>query len=148
MRRLGKNSGRWMGMLTALAVFTALIFVAGRSGAQDQDSAAYGRVTYRVYCQNCHGNDAKGNGHLASLMKVQPADLTQISKKHGGIFPSDEVHRIIDGREEVLAHGTREMPIWGDALSGDQEQIQRKIQQLIAYLESIQERDGTAKKGS
>ncbi len=148
MKRLVKSSGRWMVLATALTVFIAFVFVAGRSGAQAEDSAAYGRVTYRVYCQNCHGNDAKGNGHLASLMKVQPADLTQISKKHGGIFPSDEVHRIIDGREEVLAHGAREMPIWGDALSGDQEEIQQKIQRLLAYLESIQEKGGSARKGS
>jgi len=148
MRRLGKNSGRWMGMVTVLAVFAALVFVAGRSGAQDEEAAAYGRVTYRVYCQNCHGNDAKGNGHLASLMKVQPADLTRISKKHGGIFPSDEVNRIIDGREEVLAHGAREMPVWGDALTGNQEEVQQKIRRLIAYLESIQEKGEAAKKGS
>jgi mono/diheme cytochrome c family protein len=105
-------------------------------------------VTYRVYCQNCHGADAKGQGHLASLMKVQPADLTQISKKHGGTFPSEDVHKAIDGREEVLAHGDREMPIWGQALTGNDEEVQRKIQQLVAYLESIQEKGGTAKKGS
>ena len=29
------------------------------------------------------------------------------------MFPFDRVYQIIDGRQEVKAHGTREMPIWG-----------------------------------
>lgn len=144
MRTHGQSSYRWRAMAAVLAVFAAFGLIAGRSGAEDQDAGAYGRVTYRVYCQNCHGSSAKGNGTLAQLMKVQPADLTRISLKRGGTFPVDEIMRIIDGREEVLAHGAREMPIWGEALTGDEDGVQKKIRNLIAYLESIQQRSVAA----
>ena len=150
MKRLGESNHRWRSILVVLTVFAALGFLAGRSGAQNEDSIAFGKVTYRVYCQNCHGTTAKGDGRLAQLMKVKPSDLTQISKNNNGTFPVDRVQGLIDGREEVLAHGDREMPIWGQVFlegsgTGDEAVGKVKIQQLIAYLESIQEK-GAAKK--
>jgi mono/diheme cytochrome c family protein len=148
MRKLGESCHRWRPILAVLAVFAALGFVAGRSGAQNEDSIAFGRLTYRVYCQNCHGNMGKGDGRIAELMKVKPSDLTQISKKNGGTFPTDRLQRIVDGREDVAAHGDREMPIWGQVFldsAGNEETGRAKIQQLMAYLESIQEK-GAAKK--
>jgi mono/diheme cytochrome c family protein len=144
---LGRSRQPWTGILTALAVFAALGAIAGSSGAQDQDSVAFGKVTYRVYCRNCHGADAKGDGSLAGLMKVRPSDLTRISHDNGGTFPADKVKAIIDGREEVLAHGSREMPIWGQALTGDDAEVRTKIERLTAFLESLQEAPGAARKG-
>ena len=44
---------------------------------------------------------------------VKPADLTQLAKHNDGQFPFWTVYRVIDGREEVKAHGSRAMPIWG-----------------------------------
>jgi hypothetical protein len=40
--------------------------------------------------------------------------LTVLGKKNNGVFPFDSVYQIIDGRKTVIAHGTRDMPIWGD----------------------------------
>ncbi|HEY4572980.1 MAG TPA: hypothetical protein VIJ26_03435, partial [Thermoanaerobaculia bacterium] len=107
-------------LILILTVLAALVFYALRSGAQEnqqerQDAAAFGKISYRVYCQNCHGESGKGNGRIAELMKVPPADLTQISQRNGGAFPVDRMHQIIDGRADVLAHGDREMPVWGQA---------------------------------
>ncbi len=113
--------------------------------------AAKGRVTYRVYCANCHGSEAEGNGNIAKFLKVTPADLTRLSENNGGEFPADQVHRIIDGREVVAVHGRREMPIWGDVFQnplvssagdeGDEERAQRKIRELVSYLKSIQKQE-------
>jgi hypothetical protein len=50
---------------------------------------------------------------------VPPSDLTVLSKNNGGIFPFNSVYEIIDGRKAVAAHGTREMPVWGDRYSPD-----------------------------
>lgn len=126
----------------------AALFVAGLAVAQtvsfDSVKAASGRVTFQRYCASCHGAGAKGDGRLASIIKIPVADLTAIAKRHGGEFPSDAVRETIDGRKDVVAHGLREMPVWGDALqhpdqAGDQEQIARtKIDQLVEYLKSIQ----------
>lgn len=34
---------------------------------------------------------------------------------NSGGFPFDRVHRVIDGRQELKAHGSRKMRIWGHA---------------------------------
>ena len=148
MRSPGRSRQPWTGILTALAAAAALGAVAGSSAGQDQDAAAFGKITYRVYCRNCHGPEARGDGSLAELLKVRPSDLTRISHDNGGTFPADKVKAIIDGREEVLAHGSREMPIWGQALTGDDAEVRTKIERLAAFLESLQEKPGAARKGS
>lgn len=111
---------------------------------------ANGRVTYRVYCASCHGREALGDGHVAQYLTVRPADLTLIKARNGGQFPRAEVAAIIDGRTLVKSHGTRDMPIWGDVfqsslsdaepapLEDGEGRAQRKIQELVRYLESIQ----------
>ena len=112
--------------------------------------AAKGRVTYRTYCSNCHGKEATGDGNLAEYLTVKPSDLTHISEANDGKFPQEKVHQIIDGRQPVRGHGGGEMPVWGDvfqsslaqdpAASGEsgEERAQRKIKELVLYLESIQ----------
>jgi len=82
----------------------------GQSWAQDQDA---GKIEYLSSCGACHGADAKGKGPMADQLKVTPADLTQLAKKNGGIFPVNAVYEKIDGRQEIQAHGPRDMPIWG-----------------------------------
>lgn len=147
MRQLGVSSYRWRSSLAILALFATLGFLAARGGAQDPEMAARGRTTYRVYCQNCHGNLGKGDGRIADLMKVKVSDLTQLSQANGGTFPVERVQKAIDGREDVLAHGSREMPVWGQVFtdSSGEEDSKVKIGNLLAYLESIQEK-GAAKK--
>ncbi len=110
---------------------------------------ARGRVSFRLYCRSCHGDQGKGDGSVADLLKIPPADLTMISSRRGGDFPVDEVHRIIDGRQGVRGHGASDMPIWGDAFTvvaetKDEAVIAEKITQLVYFLRSIQEEAGTA----
>lgn len=147
--RNARNSGSraWMGIgiaALALAALTTLATVAPAAEQEDAESIAVGRVTYRVYCANCHGNDARGDGRIASLLTVEPSDLTRLAADNGGTFPADEVRKTIDGREEVRGHGMREMPIWGDVFQDDpgdaaaEKKAQDKIDDLVAFLGSIQ----------
>ena len=139
----------WKALILMLAVLAALVFSAVKSGAQEdkqerQDAIAFGKVSYRVYCQSCHGESGKGNGRLAALMKVRPADLTQISRRNSGTFPVDRIHQIIDGRVDVLAHGDREMPVWGQNFlerTDNEAEVRAKVHQLTVFLESIQEKE-------
>jgi mono/diheme cytochrome c family protein len=103
-------------------------------------------VTYRVYCRSCHGTEGRADGSLAPLLKVAVPDLTTLARQAGGELPEERVTAFIDGREEVAAHGPREMPVWGDALGpADDEDgreegaVQQKIRELVAHLASIQE---------
>ena len=60
------------------------------------------------------GIDGKGKGPLAGQLKVAPTNLTALAKKNNGVFPFDAVYETIDGIKVIIAHGTRDMPIWGN----------------------------------
>jgi mono/diheme cytochrome c family protein len=100
-----------------------------------------GKDLYRHYCASCHGTDATGHGPAAPALKVAPSDLTIIARRNSGIFPRARVRKIIAGDDEILSHGSREMPIWGPIFH----QIERdrdwglvRLENLAKYLESIQ----------
>ena len=60
---------------------------------------------------------ARGDGPLATSMTRKPADLTEIAKRNGGVYPSELVFRTIDGKRPVRGHGGPDMPVWGDAFA-------------------------------
>lgn len=108
-------------------------------------AVARGALLYRIHCRSCHGDEACGHGPLAELLTVAPSDLTALTPADSD-FPDEEVHRVIDGREQVRAHGAREMPVWGLSFQeagrdSDQEpDVRARIDDLVAYLRSIQKR--------
>jgi mono/diheme cytochrome c family protein len=140
-----------------LAAATAPIAVAG---AQQDETATQtvkvfkGKVTFRIYCSNCHGETGHGDGNLAELLSVRPADLTAIARRNGGKFPTETITQLVDGRETVKGHGLKEMPVWGDAFQKslqpswtdetDDERATRKIVEVVAFVESIQELEAPA----
>ena len=89
--------------------------------------------------------EARGHGPASGALKVPPSDLTLIAHRRGGEFPNGEVALFIDGRFDLPAHGSRDMPIWGARLgeaipesSIGEEIVRGKIATLIEYLKSIQ----------
>jgi len=128
-----------------VSLVVALGMLRGTSSAQQEDVAAAGKLSYRHYCAVCHGLDGKGTGDMAKLLKVKPADLTQLSAKNYGIFPFWDVYRAIDGRKEIWGHGPRDMPIWGTVLKaeaspdrGAELQAYARMLEIVYYIESIQ----------
>jgi mono/diheme cytochrome c family protein len=79
--------------------------------------ATSGRELYGQYCASCHGIGGLGDGPVAASLSVEVPDLTRLAIRRGGFFDRDRVERIIDGRFVIGAHGTRTMPVWGEALS-------------------------------
>jgi mono/diheme cytochrome c family protein len=113
----------------------------GQGGGTGQSGG--GHYLFRTYCASCHGTSAMGDGPLAASMRRRPANLTEIAKRNGGVYPSEMVYRIIDGRQPVRGHGGPDMPVWGDAFlrtteGGDEATVKLKIQALVTYLESLQ----------
>jgi len=137
-----------VGMRCPLTIVVALALVCGMALADDatdqERQAEHGRDLYRIYCRNCHGESGEGDGPMVEVLEVRPADLTRLGQGPDGEFPTDDVHAAIDGRDDLLAHGSSKMPIWGLAFREfdtdiDQERhIQARILQLIEYLKSIQ----------
>jgi mono/diheme cytochrome c family protein len=103
---------------------------------------------YRASCQSCHGTSGQGDGPVAPSLKVKPSDLTTLSKRNDGKFPFLKVFQTIDGRAIVPAHGTRDMPIWGQRYSqdigekygpyGGETAIRARLLELVYYIQSIQ----------
>jgi mono/diheme cytochrome c family protein len=143
---------------TTVVVIAAVAFVFGRQVAAEVLDP--GKAEYHSSCASCHGIDGKGNGPVSADLKVPPSDLTVLARRNNGVFPFYSVYEIIDGRKAVIAHGTREMPIWGDryapeptkgliprpsenilSLFYDPEAIVRmRILAVIDYLNRIQEK--------
>ena len=116
--------------------------------AQEMEVIAGGELEYQNYCAVCHGVDSRGQGIMSKYLTVRPADLTQLAKKNDGTFPFWQVYRMIDGREEVRGHGSRDMPVWGDRFRsqaggndpGSRAQASGRLLGLVFYLQHIQER--------
>lgn len=92
-----------------IIIGTTAIFAAS-APAQDGD---IGKIEYQTNCASCHGAGAKGDGPMSSELKKRSTDLTVLAKKNNGVFPLNSVYRIIDGRDVIASHGTRDMPVWG-----------------------------------
>ena len=115
--------------------------------SNQDDPVITGAETFKLKCASCHGEDAMGEKAIDSDIKAP--DLTMISKRNNGQFPVSRIYAIIDGREVLQKHGTRDMPTWGDLFLTDtiwegcsqvDEQIVRgRIMELILYLDSIQQ---------
>jgi mono/diheme cytochrome c family protein len=106
-------------------------------------SAASGIDMFKAYCAACHGLDAKGNGPAAPALKKQPTDLTQLSKANGGPFPGLRVIHVIEGRDELASHGSRDMPVWGPIFRSMERNTQvttLRLHNLAGYIEGVQEK--------
>jgi hypothetical protein len=93
--------------LTTLGFLTAFNFFAWSQVSET------GKTEFLSNCATCHGVDSKGTGPLAARLKSRPPDLTLLAKKNHGVYSSDAVYQMIDGREGARNHRSIEMPIWG-----------------------------------
>lgn len=110
--------------------------------AADDAVVGAGKARFDQYCAVCHGSGAKGDGPFANLMTSKPSDLTMLAKNNNGEFPFGKVYQSVDGRSMVVAHGTTDMPIWGQemkdkGLAGETE-LRGRLVETVMYLQSIQ----------
>ncbi len=119
----------------------------GEAGEMSADPVDNGEIAFALYCVSCHGESGSGDGPVASALKTPPTDLTQLSAQYGGIFPAEEIYAYVDGRKDVEAHGTREMPVWGNIWSdvdGDEAQemaesyVDVRLRELVEYIRTLQ----------
>ena len=106
-----------------------------------------GQELFREHCAQCHGSDGTGNGPMAKVLTVAPADLTAISKRADGKFPAARVVEIIRYGGNVTGHGSQAMPIWGEVFSqeggggkGGGAYSREAVVELNRYLETIQKK--------
>jgi len=164
---------RWSGLLTGLVVAgcgAALVAGVGSSAVQAQPQVgigtpgtspsteparalgpAFGQREFESNCTSCHGMSGRGGGPLVGFLTKSPPDLTQLAKANGGVFPIARAYEVIEGGA-VAAHGTREMPVWGqdyrvqaatyfmDMPYDPEFYVRSRILALVEYLSRLQSR--------
>lgn len=127
--------------------FLLTILLAMSSPALAQD-AERGEALFSLHCASCHGREAQGNGPMASVLTVQPSNLTTLTQRYDGVFPVERVVTRIDGRDPLVSHGS-DMPVYGwffegqdvaaKTASGQPILTSQPVVDLMAYLESVQQ---------
>ncbi len=72
-----------------------------------------GSELYSNLCSACHGADGKGDGPAVSALSKPAADLTRLAANNDGVYSHRKVKRAIYGESRLDAHGTTDMPVWG-----------------------------------
>ena len=139
------NKSHWRGP----AVFAVLLLAANATHAQPGLfglDAYSGAELFGRFCASCHGEEGRGDGPVAATMSVPVPDLTREAARNGGTFPAARLAEIIDGRSPVVAHGARQMPVWGfefwweaGADRAAEPQARETIDRLVEFLRTIQE---------
>lgn len=116
-RHLAEHEGIVMKAIHAGMLASVGLIVAGIGTATAAEKATKidrGAYEFRNSCALCHGTDGKGQAAIMDLLKTAPPDLTTLAKRNNGVFPVDRIYAVIDGREVIKSHGSRDMPAWGD----------------------------------
>jgi mono/diheme cytochrome c family protein len=128
-----------------LLALGGLLFIT-QTGMAAGDDVVDGHRYFVRYCASCHGTDGLGDGPVAKSLATPPANLRKLGDKYGMPLPAHRIAELIDGRDTVRAHGSHEMPVWGEKLyeAGQGERgeygIGEVIGKIIAYLDTIQDR--------
>ena len=136
----------------SISAAVALTISTGVYASEEEDfTVAFGKSEFGKRCAVCHGPGGVGDGPLADLLLQPPPDLTKISQRNNGKFPVLDIYQAIDGRRGLRAHGTMDMPIWGNYYRLDaqenvraphdvsyEEIVHGRILALVYYLQSIQ----------
>jgi mono/diheme cytochrome c family protein len=103
-----------------------------------ETSPASGKEMYLQYCASCHGSD----GPAAAALKAPLASLTTLATRNKGTFPDVRVARIIDGSDDLTAHGSRDMPTWGQVFhqmeGSGPSTMKLRVANLTSYLKTLQ----------
>ena len=103
-------------------------------------SPASGKEMFLQYCASCHGKEGKGDGPAAAALKTPPANLATLAARNKGSFPALKVSHMIQGEEAQIAHGSRDMPIWGEVFHEREGQstVKLRVANLTDYVKSLQ----------
>jgi mono/diheme cytochrome c family protein len=143
--RTSLRSDAKVGAQSSLAIVVIAGLVCGIARAEDTHKAVTAEHLYQVSCSGCHGREGRGDGPVSPFLTVDVPDLTRIAARRGGVFPEEEIFRIVDGQADLRSHGPRHMPVWGYEFFGDDpddevahRQALDLVKRLVEYLRSIQ----------
>lgn len=100
-----------------------------------------GEDQFQQYCALCHGADGRGIGAVTEKTTRPAADLTQIAKRNGGVFPFTKVAGKVLAGGGIAEHAPSSMPAWGKIFAAESDPVRAKatIFEVTKYVESLQE---------
>ena len=124
----------------ACAVTLTSVLAFSRSARADDAQKFPGAYEFATSCATCHGVEGKGDGPMASMLKVAPTNLTTLSANNGGVFPYESTFAMIQGSVTADAHG-RDMPVWGERyrLENPEPIVRARILELVFYIKGLQQ---------
>lgn len=143
-------------LITLLAIIVLITFASPTIGQVEikeapltwqQAALTDGEELFHELCAACHGVSGTGDGPAASAMAKPVSNLTILTASNDGVFPFKQVEKSITGKSQIVAHGTIDMPVWGqrfEELRPDWKQFRRKalarqrIYNLTLHIESLQ----------
>jgi mono/diheme cytochrome c family protein len=101
-----------------------------------------GKQMFISYCAPCHGVNGRGHGPAAAALKLPPTDLTVLAKDNHGKYPDTHVVSVMRFGTGVSAHGSAEMPVWGQIFGKmsktNSQETDLRTTNLSRYLETLQ----------
>ena len=130
-------------VLVLLASVVVSSFAQIKNQRQPPIRSVDGASIFQNYCAACHGPDGRGKGPVSKRLKRAVPDLTRLSLRNNGAFPTIHVRTVImfGADDPIPAHGSKEMPIWGPTfheIEFDQDLGNVRLENVPKYLESIQ----------
>jgi len=131
------------------AVATAVLFSASSPGADEKKlkvtpvkpmTSVAGADTFKEYCASCHGLAGKGDGPAVVALKVVPGDLGKLSQRHNGKYPADWMLSVLQGKADIKAHGTTDMPVWGPVFRSFEGEANTRLRlyNLVEHIKTFQ----------
>jgi mono/diheme cytochrome c family protein len=139
----------------SIALVIAMSAVVGIEDGARAQGTELGKHEYLRSCASCHGVTGKGDGPVIKSLIKPPPDLTKLSEANKGVFPFSRIFDVLDGRIEIMIHGTRDMPVWGEVYTrewnsrlpqslvskeGTEAMVRIRMLMLIEYIASLQGR--------
>ena len=141
-----------VGATLAAATLLAVALALARRTSRGPDARRARRALLPELLRELSRRAGRGDGPAAGSLRTPPADLTRIAARRGGKFPGRRDRAEHRRPLPLDAHGTREMPVWGEVFSqgipdsGTAESIARgKVAVIVEYLKSIQVRRSAAR---
>ncbi|MGI9344623.1 MAG: c-type cytochrome [Gammaproteobacteria bacterium] len=144
MRGTIRSVGRAAVLLAATSISLASIVAPSSVQAQAFDEYS-GEETFDRFCASCHGIKGRGDGPVAPGLAIAVPDLSLLQERRGADYRDTTLRKIIDGREVIIYHGTRYMPVWGyefwveeGADEAAEASVETIIENLIDHIETLQ----------
>lgn len=143
-------------MLTRSALAASMLLAAASTlqAAETTERQSFDAAAlFKASCAPCHGMAGDGDGPVAAVLASEVPRLDDLTKRNEGAYPAEYVRDVIDGRSEIGAHGSREMPVWGlrfqrlhessqapgaEATDEAKASAQLLIGQLVEYVRTLQ----------